>query len=116
VSSPKRRAPAPGVQGADPWNVALAAIRAEREEALTTLATIEQAIIRARTLPRNEAVKVLDAAGSLEHELGLAERDAACDVLLEEAFPDIAGQGDAPIPLDEAERIVRASLAPGVAS
>jgi hypothetical protein len=91
-----------GARGADPFDVALAAIRAQRAEALSTLDTIEAAITRARTLPRDEAVRVIDAAGSLEHELGLAETDCACDILLEEAFGDLHDPQDAVIDLDEA--------------
>jgi hypothetical protein len=90
----------------DPWVVALAAIRAEREEALATLATIEQAVIKARTLPRAEAVRIIDAAGSLEHELGLADPDCACDVLLEQAFPDLHDPQGEVIDLDDARRIL----------
>jgi len=104
--------PANGV-ALDPWDVALTAIAAQRRRVLSTLALVEAAIQRARAMPRVEAVRLLDAAGSLEHELGLAERDAACDVLLEEVFGGVHEPSDEPVPLDEARQIVHDALEGG---
>ncbi|MBN1610855.1 MAG: hypothetical protein JW940_29760 [Polyangiaceae bacterium] len=110
MSKRQQRAPASaGARGAsDPFSVALAAVRDEREEALATLALIEAAVIKARTLPRADAVRLLDAAGSLEHELGLAERDCACDVLLEDAFGDRHNPQGEVIEVGEARAILKA--------